>query len=919
MSDILPDLERTEQLDDIPGRRGATPPGGRRLNDGPTTDPAAVRSATLPCPEETDPAPVTLEAPRPGPASGGDGTGIATTDGQGSAVPSTGAWPHVPGYEIESELGRGGMGVVYKARQVDLQRPVALKMILTGAHASAVQLERFRAEARAEARLQHPNIVQVYEIGEHEGLPYFSLEFVDGGSLSQKAGRQPQPPRDAARLVETLARAAHYAHERGIVHRDLKPANVLLSADGTPKIADFGLAKCLDDDSGSTRTGLVIGTPSYMAPEQALGQHRDITRATDVYALGAILYELITGRPPFLAATMLDTVEQVRTEEPVPPTRLQPKLARDLETICLKCLHKDARKRYAGADELAGDLGRFLAGEPIKARPVGPAERFWRWCRRNPRVAGLSAAVALLLMAITAGALVFAYQIDRRQRETEQARTDAVRAQAEAEENADRARAESRRADASAREAIARYDLALDALNVLVGKVQTQLENTPATERVRTEILQAAMKVLQKSVEQGDRSGLSERGLASAHMVLGNILWETGKREEAVKEYDTSHRILTELYRTNPDSDKAAGNFAMSLCKQADMDADFRQDLPGAQARYREALTIQEDFLMHPRANPELTPTEKKASVANSYQRLGEMAQRLGPAAGDDPEGLFQKALKLREEVAAAAPSAGAKKELGHVHYLLGDAQWKRHREAEAKKHYESALPLCVAAVREDPYSVRFKLELFNLCGNAGDKIFLRGETARARPFYTAAIGPAEQLAAVDNRPFVHRILAQDYYRLGTALLRLHDTVGADGYYAKCLAVREKVYAANPKDDNRVIDLMIARARCGQDVLAAALADELLRRRPQDASVLIQTACCYALCSSAVAHGKIAAQLTADDRARQERYADKAVASLRAARVNGYTDVHNLEVEPDLDPIRSDSGFDTFMQECRKP
>ncbi len=721
MSDILPDPERTEQLDEIGVRfeaawkqalRGGAPPAlesyltevpaderdavRQRLTSLDTeyrrlTDPAAGDSATLPTPQDAAAAPATQIGPRQGSATAWDGGGQLTTDAHGSAPPSTGAWPKVPGYKIESELGRGGMGVVYKARQIDLQRTVALKMILAGAHASAAQLERFKAEARAEARLQHPNIVQVYEIGEHDALPYFSLEFVDGGNLSQKAAGKPQPPRDAARLIEILARAAHYAHERGIVHRDLKPANVLLASPGResgespiPKIADFGLAKCLDDESGSTRTGLVIGTPSYMAPEQALGQNRDITRATDVYALGAILYELLTARPPFLAATMLDTVEQVRTEEPVPPTRLQPKLPRDLETICLKCLHKDARKRYAGADALADDLHRFLAGEPIQARPVGSVERLWRWCRRNPRVAGLSAAVALLLVASTVGALAFAYLIDRKQREAEQAR-------ATAEENAEQAKAESARADASAREAVARYALALDALNVVVGKVGNQLENTPATERVRTEVLQAVMKVLEKSAAQGDPKGLAQRALASAHMALGNLLWEMAKREDAVKEYDTCHRILTELYQRQPDSDKAAGNFAMSLCKQADMDADFRQDLPAAQARYREALTIQEDLLAHPRDNPELTPTEIKATIANSYQRLGEIAERLGPAAGDDAEGLFEKALKLREEVAAAEPTAGAKKELGHVHYLLGEAQWKRHQEAEAEKHYEAA------------------------------------------------------------------------------------------------------------------------------------------------------------------------------------------------------------------------------------
>jgi serine/threonine-protein kinase len=799
-----------------------------------------------------------------------------------------------------------------------------------------VQRARFRAEALAEARLQHPNIVQVYATGEHDGVPYFSLELVDGGNLAQKAARQPQPARDAAALVATLARATQAAHDKGVVHRDLKPANVLLSlvprpsslaedkGPGTrdqglvPKITDFGLAKCLDQESAHSQTGGVVGTPSYMAPEQAAGDGGRVGPATDTYALGAILYELLVGRPPFLGASMVETLEQVRTQEPVPPTHLEARLPRDLETICLKCLQKEPERRYASAGGLADDLDRFLAGLPILARPVGAPERFVRWCRRNPRLAGLSAAVVALLLAVTAGALAFAYQIDKKQRETEQARADAVEAGAAAERNAERAQAESRRADANARDAEARYNLALDALNVVVGKVQSRLENTPATEGVRKEILLAAMEVLRKSAEQGDRSGLSERALASAHMILGNILWETGKRDEALKEYDTCHRIVTELHRINPDSDKAAGNFAMSLCKQGDMDADMRQDLPGARARYRAALAIQEDLLAHPRANPELTPTEIKATVANSYQRLAEIAERMGPDAEDDPEEMLQKGLKLREEVAAAGRGGSDRKELGHVHYLLGELKWKRQQEAEAVKHYDAALAQCTAAVREDPHSVRYKAELFNVCGNAGDKIFLRGDTAKAKTFYGAAIGPSEQLAAVDERPVVQRILAQNYYRLATACLRLQDPA-ADGYYDKCLAVRDRLYRANPKDDRSVIDLMIAQARCGQHERAAALADDLQRRRPKDAGVQLQAACCYALCHAGVAHGKAAEKLTADDRARQERYAGLAVAALRAARANGYKDVHNLEVEPDLDPIRHEAGFYAVMQEFSKP
>jgi serine/threonine-protein kinase len=274
----------------------------------------------------------------------------------------------VPGYEVLAELGRGGMGVVYRARQVGLNRPVALKMVLAGGHASAGELARFRTEAEAIAQLQHPNIVQVYEVGEQHGLPYFSLEFCGGGGLAARLDGTPCEPRRAAALVETLARAVQAAHARQIVHRDLKPANVLLADDGTPKITDFGLAKRLDSGAGQTASGAILGTPSYMAPEQAGGEGRHIGPAADVYALGAILYELLTGRPPFRAETPMDTLLQVLESQPAPPRLLNPKVERDLEAICLKCLAKAPQRRYASAEALAADLDRYLAGAPVQAR-----------------------------------------------------------------------------------------------------------------------------------------------------------------------------------------------------------------------------------------------------------------------------------------------------------------------------------------------------------------------------------------------------------------------------------------------------------------------------------------------------------------------------------------------------------------------
>jgi formylglycine-generating enzyme required for sulfatase activity len=334
----------------------------------------------------------------------------------------------VAGYEILGVLGKGGMGVVYRARHLQLGRIVALKMVLHGAHADAGDEKRFRREAEAIARMQHPHIVQVYEIGEIDGLPFFSLEFCAGGNLAQKLNGAPLPPREAAALLVKLAEAVQSAHGRGILHRDLKPANVLLAGNEdtplgecVPKIADFGLAKKLDD-AGSTGSGALVGTPSYMSPEQASGATSEVTPATDVYALGAILYELLVGRPPFRAASPMETLVQVVSEDPVPPRRLQSKTPRDLETICLKCLRKEPRKRYPTAKALAEDLRRFIAGEPIVARPVGRLERGAKWARRNPAQAALLGVILLALVSLavlSAGLVVARNDADDKRKQAE--------------------------------------------------------------------------------------------------------------------------------------------------------------------------------------------------------------------------------------------------------------------------------------------------------------------------------------------------------------------------------------------------------------------------------------------------------------------------------------------------------------------
>jgi WD40 repeat protein len=343
-------------------------------------------------------------------------------------------------YELVEEIARGGMGVVYRARQKSLGRMVAVKMILAGRLASPEEVQRFVGEAENAASLDHPGIVPIYEVDSHEGLPYFSMKYIEGGHLGQRLGQLAGDPKAAARLMAAVARAVHYAHQHGILHRDLKPANILLDAEGRPHVSDFGLARRVEGGGSLTQTGAIVGTPSYMAPEQAAGKRTGLTWAADVYALGAVLYELLTGRPPFKGDSHLDTLAQVLSDQPVPPRRLRQAVPHDLEVICLKCLRKEPGKRYASAEALAEDVERWLAGEPIQARTVGGWERALKWARRHPSGAALVTAVLLGAIGLLAGWLYFTAQLQAEQGKTRGERDQALAREEEVRRQLDRSR-----------------------------------------------------------------------------------------------------------------------------------------------------------------------------------------------------------------------------------------------------------------------------------------------------------------------------------------------------------------------------------------------------------------------------------------------------------------------------------------------
>jgi serine/threonine protein kinase len=369
------------------------------------------------------------------------GPAQVTDKGGTSIVPASAIEPppapprqlRIGAYEVLEELGRGGMGVVYRVRHTRLGHEVALKLILSAEHASDQDLARFEIEAAAVAKLKHAGIVHIHEFGDHQGSPFFALELVEGGTLAARLKGGPLSAAEAAALVEKLARATQHAHEAGIIHRDLKPANVLLTQEGEPKITDFGLAKQAGGKADLSKSGAIMGTPAYMAPEQGEGKGREVGPAADVYALGGILYECLTGRTPFQGNTSYEVLVKLLTQEPPPPGRLVRGLPRDLETVCLRCLEKDPARRYATAAALADDLSRFLRREPVAARPVGPLGRAWRWARRNPAVAGLLATATTILVLGATVATFFAVKAENKAAEADRQREQAVTERSRAE------------------------------------------------------------------------------------------------------------------------------------------------------------------------------------------------------------------------------------------------------------------------------------------------------------------------------------------------------------------------------------------------------------------------------------------------------------------------------------------------------
>jgi len=837
-----------------------------------------------------------------------------------------GGIPTVPGYEIESELGRGGMGVVYKARDVKLDRTVALKIVIGGGHASSAALARFLAEAKAAAAVRHPGIAQVYEFGEHGGLPFLVLEFCPGGTLADKLAGTPLPQTTAAELVERIASAVHSAHTAGIIHRDLKPANVLLAADGSLRVGDFGLARHSNSSSGLTATGAILGSPSYMAPEQAAGS-KEIGPAADVYGLGAILYECLTGRPPFRAATPLETMMQVLKDDPVPPTRLVPKLSRDLETICLKCLRKEPRHRYASAEELAADLRRYLEGRPVAARPAGPVEKMWKATRRRPALAGAIAASMFALIAVV-GVIVWknAELLHERnaardaERDAELARGVAETQREELRGLSERLSAERDAAEQARTRAEARLVIALDAVDrMLVRTAGEKWARNPALQAERRAVLAEAISVYRSFTAEDSadprvrrQTALAEARIATAYLALADY-------EKAAVAITNAEQLQTDLTTRFPLEPEFGNDLALTFIQ-----AGHLHILSG---RYGPAEVYYTRAAERARQNMALSPNrgDFTLTLAEALTALGHFNSSRGV---EESLKYHRQVVDLTRELARKpGASYGAKLFLaiGLMNVAAPEVAAGRSRGAELLAEAEQVLDSLAGQtapmarwIDSHDYS---RAQLFVLQGTI---LLQRRQPVAALAKIDAGLGVVDSLLAAQPKSFPYQMLKLNALGFRADICgQLNQPEEAKKSLRELIDLSESIAAASPSmvwvryrySVQRSLDL-VYRMRDGEtadlDRRVADLLALLPRERQPDPArnvaadtVRYNVACAYA---QAARFGEPA------DR---QMWATKAFESLIALADLGHFTLPGkvalVEKDTDLDPLRDRTDFQQFL------
>jgi tetratricopeptide (TPR) repeat protein len=856
--------------------------------------------------------------------------------------------PAIPGYAILGRLGRGGMGVVYKARHLRLNRLVALKMILAGTHAGPDSRARFHLEAEALASLQHPNIVQIHEVGEHQGCPYLALEFVDGSSLDRHLDGALLAPVAAARFVQTLAEAMHHAHQRGLIHRDLKPGNILLQiadrrlqmADSgrsaicnlqsaIPKITDFGLAKRLHE-GGQTETGAVMGTPPYMAPEQVEGRSRDLGPATDVYALGTILYEMLTGQPPFGGDTLLQTLELVRSQPPRPPSQMRPGTPADLETICLKCLEKDPRRRYATAQALADDLRRFQAGEPITARPVGRAERALKWARRRPALAGLLLVSAIAVVAL-AGLGTWSNL--------------ALRAAA-ARERQERQRAE------------ARSRLTRQAVEDMYTQVAERwLADEPHKDPLQRAFLEKALAIYQELAHDESGDAAVRRETARAYYRVGRICQDLGERDRAGEAYGRAIELQEQLWAEQPAEPAHRQDLATTCNWLGELRRTGGRPPAEAEDAYRKALALQEqlaaDFPNEPAYQADEARTcynlgiahldsnrldEAEADYGRAIRLLDELAERvpgepryrqeLARSLADRgilyrvrrrfplAEADYGRAIGLLEPLQTGPQSRPVYQyELAVYENNLGILLIHQQRHAEAKPHHEHALALLRRLVVDFPARPAYRQELANTCNSLGAVLVQTGkdDEAAAERWEQARDQLSQLVGQFPEEAAFHYNLGMALGNLGWLRLRQNDLRQARRLLEEGNGQLEALLTVNPDHPgyleairNQYRDLGTVLVRLGEHEAAQSKTTALARALPNPHGLCL-AADLHACCIAAVAR---APNLSAAERdTLTARYAGLALDCLRQALRGDPAVLQRVKDDPALEPLRSREEF----------
>jgi serine/threonine protein kinase/Flp pilus assembly protein TadD len=711
-------------------------------------------------------------------------------------------------YELLEEIARGGMGVVFKARQHGLQRTVALKMILAGQLATPAEVQRFRLEAEAAAKLDHPNIVPIHDVGAQAGFHFYSMKFIEGSNLASWRLPRPLDRGDqvrVARLLLAVAQAVQHAHERGVLHRDLKPANILVDADGQPHVTDFGLAKhveapsplplspAADEQNTSpaserlgrraaaalpTPSGASIGTPSYMAPEQALGPS-NVTTAADIYSLGCIFYELLTGRPPFRAETPLATLLDALERSPRRPAELSPGLDRDLEIICLKCLEKDPHQRYGSARELAEDLNQFVNGDPIRARPVGRFERLQRWCRRQPFQAATLA--ALLLVVLTAFALV-TWQWRR-------AETNLFDSQ--------RYEKSARREKAEAQKQLQLAEMRLELASSLVEEFclrlsEDRLSHLPGTLALRKELLEASGKYFQEFLEQKGNDPALRRKLAGTQASLGVLLSGTGSRAQALDRFHAALDIYDDLLRDNPNSPEVQLLRVRTLHRMGVIHSEAGL-WDKALDQFEQARNVFQSMAQHNPADVGLQ-TDLAAVLGN----IGNLYRYRGDPAGALP--YLKQGLDIRKRVAAGEPDNQRFQSMLASTYLnYGNLVGALGRGRECVESYDQARAIDEKLVKASPHKPEFHRDLAHVLQLIGQQQRLARQTQKARKSLEESRKRLERLVA-ENPEMVlfQRDLAAAYRELGHLLSTGGKKEDALTWYRRARDTMEKAQRLQP-------------------------------------------------------------------------------------------------------------------------